>query len=173
MVRFADDLQIVIGEADGAEPCGREHGNPYVRIRQVRPEQRRHKNGRQDQQTAHRRRAGFRTVRLRSFLPDDLADLKLAELANEPGTEYQADRERGQTRRGRANRDVANDVQHGHLRPEERQLIKQVVEHQANSAFSRSTTLSVRTPRDPLTSTRSPACTKAAARSAASSLVSK
>ena len=37
-----------------------------------------------------------------------------------------------------------------------RKRIEQVVQHQADSAFSRSTTRSVRMPRDPLTSTRSP-----------------
>ena len=96
-------------------------------------------------------------MRGRTFLPDDLPDLKLAQLANHPRTEHQADRERGQAGGRRAERDVARHVQHRELRgPGIDELKQQVIQHQASSAFSRSTTRSVRTPRDPLTSTRSP-----------------
>src|SRR5262249_39025595 len=112
-------------------------------------------------------------MRLRSLLANHLADLELAKLANEPRSKDQAERKRRQARRRRADGDVAQDVQHGKLRPEERQLDEEVVEHQANSAFSRSTTRSVCTPRDPFTRTRSPARTREEALAAASSLVSK
>ena len=93
-------------------------------------------------------------MRRRSFLPDDLADLKLPELADHPGTERQAERECREARRCRTERDVLHHVQHREARVER---IEQLVQHQPRSAFSRSTTRSVRMPRDPLTSTRSPA----------------
>ena len=42
VMRAAHDLQVIVGEADPTE-CGRgEHGNPDVRVREIRPEQRRH-----------------------------------------------------------------------------------------------------------------------------------
>src|SRR5262249_60673286 len=51
--------------------------------------------------------------------------------------------------------------------------IEQVEEHQPRSAFNRPTPRSVRTPREPFTSTRSPAFVVATAPSAASALVAK
>src|SRR5262249_14635947 len=142
----------------------------------IRPQQGRHQRRRQNQQSAHRRRSGFGPVRLRPLGANHLADLKLAQLAHEPWAERQADRERRQRRRRRAERDVARPVPHGEAGAQENALDQEWVQHQprpARSAFNRSTTRSVFTPRDPLTSTRSPAATIEAAASAASSLVAK
>ena len=164
MVRAPNDLEIVVGESNRTESRGRQHRNPDVDVPQIGPEQRRHQRGGQNQQTSHRRRAGFRRVRRRAFVPDDLADLKLAQLANEPRAEQQADEQRREARRGGPEGDVLNDVQHRDLRVERK---KKVVEHQTNSALRRSTTTSVRMPREPFTSTRSPGLTSAAAISAA------
>ena len=86
-MRSADDLQVVVGKADGAERRPSSHGNPDVDVRQVRPQQRRHERRRQDQQAAHRRRAGLRLVRGRAFLPDHLADLELPQLPDQPRPE--------------------------------------------------------------------------------------
>src|SRR5207244_3419012 len=83
------------------------HGNPHVHVGQVGPQHRRHERRRQDQHAAHRRRSRFGTVRLRTLLADHLADLKLAQLADHPRAERQADRQRRQACRGRAKRDVA------------------------------------------------------------------
>ena len=164
-MRSADDLQVVVREPDRAEPGRRQHGNPDVDVGQIGPQQRRHERRRQDQQPAHRRRAGLQLVRRRAFLPDDLADLEFAQLPDEPRPEQQADRERRQAGGRRAERDVARHVQHRELRAQrEQHLEEQVVEHQANSAFSRSTTSSVRTPRDPFTRITSPGRTSDAAR---------
>ena len=84
------------------------------------------------------------------------------------GPTHEADRQRRHARARRAERDVTEHVEHRHRRV---QRIQKVVQHQAYSTFRRSTTTSVRMPRDPLTSTRSPGRTFVSARSAASALV--
>ena len=89
-----------------------------------------------------------------TLLANHLADLELAKLADHPRPEQQTDGQRRQTRGGGAKRDVPRHVQHGELRVKR---IEQVEQHQPRSAFSRSTTRSVRTPREPFTRTRSPA----------------
>src|SRR5260370_29587850 len=110
---------------------------------------------------------------LGAILPDDLPDLKFTQPPDHPRSERQAEGQRRQARSGRADRDVPRHVQHSPVRARIEKPEEQVKQHQANSAFSRSTTRSVRTPRDPLTSTRSPPFTTAAVAPAASSLVAK
>ena len=102
------DLEVVVDEADRAEGRRRQHRDPDVRD-SVRSAQSSvgTKHRRQNQQPAHRRRAGLRLVARRTVLADDLADLKLAQPADEPGPEQQAERQRRQARRRRAERDVA------------------------------------------------------------------
>src|SRR5688572_24433995 len=108
-------------------------------------------------------------MRGRTFVPDDLSNLKFPQLAYEPGAEQQTDDQRCQTRRGGAERYVLYDVQHRHLSVK---LEEEVEQHQANSALRRSTTTSVRMPREPLTRTISPDFTSLTARSPAAVLVS-
>ena len=84
---LADDLQIVVGESDGAEGRRSSARRPHERVGQIRPEQCRDQRRRQDQQPAHRRRARLLAVRRRPFLPDDLTDLELAELPDEERAE--------------------------------------------------------------------------------------
>src|SRR5688572_22586957 len=102
-------------------------------------------------------------------MTDDLPNLELAKLANEPGTQQQANDERGETGGRRSEGDVLNDIQYRHLSVKWKE---EVVEHQADSALRRSTTTSVRMPREPLTRTTSPDLTSVAARSAAAVLFS-
>src|SRR6516162_10339664 len=109
-------------------------------------------------------------MRLRPFLADDLPDLKLPQRAHHPRSQRQADGQRRQARSRRTERDVARHVQRGDLRVKR---IEQMEEHQPRSAFSRSTTRSVFTPRDPLTRTRSPRSTPATIEAAAFSIVRK
>ena len=168
VVRLTHDLHVIVGEPDAAKRRRRPHRDPHEGVGQVRPQQRGHERRGEDEQPAHGRRPGFRAVGRRSFLPDHLADLKLVKRPDHPWPERQTDRERRQTRRRGPERDVPRDVQHGELRVER---VQQLVQHQANSALSRSVTASVPTPRDPFTSTRSPGSIKCAARSAASWLV--
>ena len=146
------------------------HRDPDVDVGEVRPQQRRHERRRQDQQPAHRRRAGLGAMRLRPFLPDHLPDLEIAQPADQPRSHDQADDERRHARRRGAERDVAGHVEDRDLRVEREE---EVVQHQPNTAVMRSTTRSVRVPRDPLTSTTSPDVSCAAIAGAASVLLSK
>ena len=139
MVRAPDDLQVVVEESDSAEAEHREHGDPDVRVLQVRPEQRRDQRRRENQQAAHRRRAGLGAMGLRTFLADDLSDLEVAQLPDHPGAEQQADGERRQARGSGSERVVRRHVQDAQVGnvSEPRQ---EVVQHQANPAASASTT---------------------------------
>ena len=168
VVRAPYDLQVVVGEADRAEAGRGDHRDPDVRVGEIGPEQCRDQRRRQDQQAAHRRRPGLGAVGLRPVLADHLADLELAQAADHDRPEHDAEQERRHARAGGAERDVAEDVED---RRRAVQRIEKVVEHQANSTFRRSMTVSMRTPCDPLTSTRSPGRTRRSASSAASALV--
>ena len=111
MVILSNDLQVVIGEADAAERCRRQHGDPDVDIRQVGPQQGGHERRGEDQHAAHGRRPRLRAMTLRSFLADHLPDLELTQTSDHPGAEKKTDSERRQARRRRAKRDVPGDVQ--------------------------------------------------------------
>src|SRR5205814_340259 len=67
VMRTADDLQIVVRKSDGAESGGAQQGDPDVYIREVRPQERGHERRGQNQQPAHRGRAGFGTMCLRTL----------------------------------------------------------------------------------------------------------
>ena len=166
-MRAADDLQIVVNEANQAERERRDHRNPGERIGQIGPQQCRDNRCGEDQQPAHRWRAGFGPMRGRAFLADHLSDLKLAELPDHDRTKREAEDQCGQTGGRRTERDVARDVEGANLRV---QRVEEVVEHQANSSLSRSTTASVPMPREPFTRTRSPGLTRSSASAAASLL---
>src|SRR4029077_5851229 len=139
-------------------------------VRQVRPEQRRDERRGEDQQAAHRRRSRLRAVRLRTFLPDHLANLEVAQLANHPRTKQEAERERRQAGRRGPEGDVARDVEDARVGAER---IEEFEQHQANSSAIRSAIRSVLVPREPLTSTTSPPRIAAAIAGAAASLLSK
>ena len=164
----ARDLQVVVREADGAECQRREHGDPDVGVGQVGPQQRRHDRRRQDQQSAHRRRAGLRAMALGTLVADHLPDLELAQLADQHAAEREADDQRGDARCRRPERDVPRDV-------EDRERVVQpkqeVVQHQRAPSVSACTTASMRTPREPLTSTASPSRTRLRASDAAGGAV--
>src|SRR5688572_3421839 len=110
VVRAARQLQVVVGEAHGTAAKRGRHRNPHERVGEIGPEQRRQDRRRQDQDAAHRRRARLGAVRLRPFLADDLANLEVADLADEPGPDDQAEDQRAEARRGGAEGDVARDV---------------------------------------------------------------
>src|SRR5258708_6018766 len=109
-------------------------------------------------------------MRLWPLLADHLPDLEVAKLSNHPRTERQAQRQRGEAGGRRPERDVSRHVEDGEVGV---QRIQQIEKHQANSAAIRSAMRSVRVPRDPLTSTRSPERNAAATAGAACSLFSK
>jgi hypothetical protein len=129
MVGAPNDLEIVVGEADDTESCRRQDGDPDVRIRKIRPQQGGDDRRRQDQQSAHGRRSRLGAMRLRSFLPDDLPDLEITQLADHPGSEQQAEDERRQARRRRAKRDVARDVEDAEVGRDISERRQQPVQH--------------------------------------------
>ena len=83
----------------------------------------------------------------------DLTDLESAQPVDEPGAEKQTERKRAQTRGCRAERDGRHESHAGQVA--QRGKLEEVVEHHA-TPNNRSTTTSVRVPREPFTSTRSP-----------------
>src|SRR6185312_16781842 len=80
-------------------------------VARIAPEDRRQEHAEEDEGAAHRRRAALLEVRLRAVLPDDLADLLLLELADEPGREEEGEEHRRDGRGDGAEREVAEDVQ--------------------------------------------------------------
>src|SRR5689334_5445192 len=109
-------------------------------------------------------------MRLRTFLSNDLADLKIAQPADQPRSHHQADHERGHARGRGPERDVAHHVEDGDLWVKREQ---EVIQHQPNTSVRRSTTMSVRVPREPFTNTTSPDVICSAITGAASVLLSK
>src|SRR4029453_1978232 len=101
--------------------------------------------------------------------PDSPADLEIAECADRPGAEHRADEERGQERHRRPERDVAEDVEGDVVLGESGQRRQHRAGPPPSRARSASTARSIRIPRAPLTSTRSPGPTRAATWAAASS----
>ena len=81
-IAVMNDFKVVIGKTDRAEGHRGKHGDPYKRIAQVRPEQRRHQDGDGDQQTTHGRRARFFLMSLRTLFANVLPNLEIAQALN-------------------------------------------------------------------------------------------
>src|SRR5262249_20131174 len=119
-------------------------------------------------------RARLLAVALGTFRADGLPDLSRAEGADQPRAEHQAHEERGQECHRRPEGDVAEDVEEAVvlLEPgEERQ--HRVPPGLVRAARSASRARSMRMPREPFTSTRSPGPSLAATCAAAASGASK
>ena len=125
-----DDLRVVVGEAEQRA----RHGRPVDADRApvvVAEDQERDRDGGEDDDPAHRGRARLLVVALGPLLADELAELAVAQEADE------------------ARRQEDADEQGGHPRDED-------LAHQAASASRACATTSRPTPRDALTSTVSP-----------------
>ena len=121
------DFGVVVDETDSAVGQQREDRDPHIGVAQVRPEQRGNHDGDNDQHAAHGGGAGFLLVRLGSIFADVLADLKLAQLADQPGAQRDAEEQRGQAGERGAGGDVAEDAE---PRDQRRQLfVEQEVQH--------------------------------------------
>ena len=99
-----DDLDVVVGKADGSEGKRGKDNDPDKGIGGVGPEHCRQQNRDGDQHAAHRRSAGLLQVRLRAVIADILADLKFAQLLYHPGANEQRDEQRRAPRRRRCER---------------------------------------------------------------------
>ena len=122
-IALAPQLGVVVPKSDRAEADQAEQRDPHIRIAQVGPQQRRHHDGDDDQQAAHGRRAGFLGVRLGAVFADVLADLKFAQLADQPGPQRDAQQQRRQAgERGPEGRVLEH--------PERRKVVEQLFEEQ-------------------------------------------
>ncbi len=124
---MSPDLGVVVPKSDASEAHQSEHRDPHVWIRKIRPQQRRHHDRDDDQDSAHGRRARFLLVRLRPVFPDVLADLKFAQLGDQPRPQRQAQEQRRQCRERGAKRGV---LEYAKGREVAKQLfVEQPIEH--------------------------------------------
>ena len=106
-----DDLDVVIGKADGAEGQGGTHHQPDEGIGQVAPQQRGQQDGDTDEHATHGRGAGLFLMVLGTVLADVLADLKLAQLLNHERPDEQGDEHGGETGKSSAKRQIPEDAE--------------------------------------------------------------
>src|SRR3954468_16504421 len=136
-----DDLRVVVGEPE-QRTRNRDAEHADGLRRELRQQQERHRDRREDDDAAHRRGPRLGVVLLRALLADVLAELARPQERDEPGRQEDADEQ------GRRPRD-------------------QDLAHQP-AACSASVTTSSPTPRDALTSTTSPGPTTSGSSAAAS-----
>ena len=142
-VALLRDLGVIVAEADPAvSPPALNMRDPHVGIAQVRPQQRRNHDRDDDQDAAHGRRAGLLLVRFRTFLADVLADLKLAQLGDQPRTQRDAQEQRRQAGKRRAKRGVAEDAERADVW--EKLFVEKVIKHSLPPPANASTLSSAR-----------------------------
>src|SRR5438067_2978206 len=105
------DLGVVVGKSDCGERARGEYGNPDEPVAQVGPEERRHNNRDNNQQSTHGRGPGFFLMSLRAFLPDVLPDLEITQTANHQGTDNESGEKSREAGEGGAEGDVAKDAE--------------------------------------------------------------
>ncbi len=122
------DLQIIVGETDGAEGQRRQHGDPDEAIGQVGPEQRRNQHGDHDEDAAHGRRAGLLLVGLGAVFADVLADLEFAQAMNDGRANDQSDKQCSQAGEGGAEGQIAEDSERADMKDDKSLLVEQPIE---------------------------------------------
>src|SRR5215472_6139518 len=110
-VSAVDDLDVVVGKANGSKSRGGKDRQPDIGVRQIGPQQRGNDDGYNNQNPAHGGRAGFFLVRAGTFFADVLADLELAQLADDGRPDDQPHEQRGQTGKSRAKGDVTKNAE--------------------------------------------------------------
>ena len=126
-VLLLGDFGVVVNEADNRKSRQGEERDQNEGIREISPEQRRNCRGQHDEHATHRRRSRFFLMGLGTFFADILANLKLAQLANQPRTKDQRQEHRGQAGVNRAHRDVAKNVERAEVAPQN--FDEEVVKH--------------------------------------------
>ncbi len=128
-----DDLDIVIRETDGAKSDDGNQKNPGVGVGQIGPKESGQDRADDNENAAHRRRAGFHLMVRWPFLPNLLANLEKPQSMDQPWPHDQPQCQGGQTRVGSAECDVLKNVQHRVTRIAAIQPFKQqVIEHSAS-----------------------------------------
>jgi hypothetical protein len=87
------DLAVVVDESQHPVARGDTNHDPNEAIVEIRPEQYRHQQREQDQQSTHRRCAFFALV-VRADLADRLTHTQTLERANQRGTHHERDEQR-------------------------------------------------------------------------------
>ena len=105
------ELQVIVVEADQPEGEGDAEHHPHQAACQLRPQQRAHERGDQDQRAAHGRRAGLEQVGRRAVVAHHLTDLVARQARDHRGTDEQRQPERGGGRENGAEREVRKHVQ--------------------------------------------------------------
>ena len=127
-VAAVDDLDVVVGETDGAEGERGTDGDPDEGIGGVGPEHGGQQNGDDDEDAAHGGRAGFFLVRLRAVFADVLADLEFAQLLDDVGADEECDQQRGKRGKDGAKSEVAEDAEG--VKEREQLFVEQPVEQE-------------------------------------------
>ncbi|MNN08042.1 hypothetical protein D3C81_1208850 [compost metagenome] len=104
-------LAVVIDPADGAVAHRHQQHHPDEAVAPVTPEQRGDADREQHQHPAHGRRARLHEVGLRADRAHGLADLQLGQATDHPRPEAEADHQRGEVGRHRAESQVVDDPQ--------------------------------------------------------------
>src|SRR2546427_145760 len=150
LVLPVDGLEIVVPETHRTESEYCEDRQPDVVIGQIGPEERRNDDREEDQDAPHGRRAALDLVPAGAVLADPLANAVALQRADHRRPEHDGECKGGERGVDEPEAEVAEDVEDRELRVKG---IEQEVQHYANS----SSTHSIRVPREPLSSTTSPA----------------
>jgi hypothetical protein len=110
------DFGVVVPKADGAEAQQAEQRHPDVRVPQVGPQQRGDDDGDEDQHPAHGGRARLLVMRFRAVLADVLADLELAQLADQPRPQGDGEKQGGEAGKRRPEGGVLEDAERAEVR---------------------------------------------------------
>ena len=106
-----DDLDVVVGEANGAKGQRGTHDQPDEGVGEVAPQQRGQKDGDTDEYPAHGGGAGLFLVVLGTVFADVLADLKFAQLLDDEGPDEEGDEHCGETGESGAERQIPEDAE--------------------------------------------------------------
>jgi hypothetical protein len=126
-------IGVIVNETDRGETGQGKQRDPHVGVSQVGPQQGGHDDGDDDQQSTHRRSAGFGLMRLGSFFPNDLSNGHRTQFGNEPGAHSYAHEQSGDSSESGAERDEPKDTQGTDEREE--LLVKQIVKHQRSTSI--------------------------------------
>ena len=121
-------LQIIVGEADGAERQRRQDRNPHEAVAEIGPQQRGDNHAHHNQQAAHGRGARFLQVVLGAVFANVLADLEFTQAADHRRANDETDEQRGQAGEHRAEGQIAKDSERADVKDEKTFLVQQPIE---------------------------------------------
>jgi len=105
------DLAVVVDPADRAVAERNEKHDPDEAVREIRPEEGRDRDAEENESAAHGGRPVLHEVRLRPVRAHRLPEMELLKFPDHPGTEGEADHERGKAGKKGAQRQVVEDAE--------------------------------------------------------------